>query len=51
MFHAGYTRANALNAVVGIDQLRDFMYTLKHPAKGREVAEQRSGPANLPLVW
>ncbi|MFO0579697.1 MAG: serine protease [Polyangia bacterium] len=29
LFHASYARANSLNAVVGIDQLRDFMLTLK----------------------
>lgn len=29
MFHAGYTGGNALNVVVGIDQLKDMMLTLK----------------------
>jgi serine protease Do len=29
LFHASYARANSLNAVVGIEQLRDFMVTLK----------------------
>lgn len=50
MFHAGYTRATALNAVVGIDQLRDFMFTLKHSARGQGVAEQRSGPAERAVL-
>lgn len=45
MYHAGYVRASALNAVIGIDQLRDLMFTLKRPAAGREVAERSLGPA------
>lgn len=37
MFHAGYTGANALNVVVGIDELKDLMTTLKRrPAKKAE---------------
>lgn len=31
LFHASYARANSLNAVVGIDQLREFMVQLKRP--------------------
>jgi serine protease Do len=39
MYHAGYTGANALNVVVGIDNLRDLVTTLKrkphaHPEGG-----------------
>lgn len=45
MFHAGYARATALNAVVGIDQLRDLMMTLRRPARGKEGAEPPPGPA------
>jgi serine protease Do len=29
IFHAGYTQGSALNVVIGIDQVRDFMTTLK----------------------
>jgi serine protease Do len=29
LYHAGYTRGSALNVVVGIDQVRDLMATLK----------------------
>jgi serine protease Do len=35
MHHAGYTGANALNVVVGIDQLRDLMTTLKRKPRPR----------------
>lgn len=45
MFHAGYARATALNAVVGIDQLRDLMMTLRRPVRGKENAEASPGPA------
>lgn len=31
LFHASYARANSLNAVVGIDQLREFMIQLRRP--------------------
>lgn len=31
LFHASYVRANSLNAVVAIDQLREFMVQLKRP--------------------
>jgi serine protease Do len=44
MYHAGYVRATALNAVVGIEQLRDLMFTLKRSARGREAAEKNPGP-------
>jgi serine protease Do len=33
MYHAGYTGASALNVVVGIDQLKDMMTTLKRKPK------------------
>jgi len=29
VYHAGYTRASALNVVIGVDQIRDLMTTLK----------------------
>jgi S1-C subfamily serine protease len=31
MYHAGYSEASALNVVVGIDQIREMMTTLKRP--------------------
>jgi serine protease Do len=37
VFHAGYTEGSALNVVVGIDQLRDLMTTLKRPARDPEA--------------
>jgi hypothetical protein len=33
VYHAGYTRGSALNAVVGIDQIRSFITTLKLPPR------------------
>lgn len=33
LYHAGYTRATALNAVVGIDQLKDMMFSLRRPVR------------------
>jgi S1-C subfamily serine protease len=33
MYHAGYTGASALNVVVGIDQLRDLMATMKRKTR------------------
>jgi len=35
IFHAGYTAGSALNVVVGIDQVRDLMTTLKRAPPGR----------------
>ncbi|HVE83693.1 MAG TPA: serine protease, partial [Myxococcales bacterium] len=40
VYHAAYSRGSALNVVVGIDQLRDLMTTLKKPAR-------RDSPAPL----
>jgi serine protease Do len=36
VYHAGYTRASALNVVIGIDQLRDLLVTLKRSPRSRE---------------
>jgi serine protease Do len=33
VYHAGYTRGSALNVVIGIDQVRDLMTTLKKSAR------------------
>lgn len=37
IFHAGYTEGSALNVVVGIDQARDLMTTLKRSAPAAEA--------------
>ncbi|HME92322.1 MAG TPA: serine protease, partial [Myxococcaceae bacterium] len=42
LYHAGYTGGSALNVVVGIDQVRDLMTTLKRSPRGR--AEAAQGP-------
>lgn len=44
IFHATYTHGTSLNAVIGIDQVRDLMTTLKRPAQGQKVAEPGPGP-------
>ena len=36
IFHAGYTAGSALNVVIGIDQVRDMMSTLKRPTRNHE---------------
>ncbi len=38
IYHATYSRGTALNVVVGIDQVRDLMTTLKRPSKPRATA-------------
>jgi serine protease Do len=38
LFHAGYTLGSALNVVVGIDQLRDLMTTLKRTPRNHGEA-------------
>ena len=42
IYHAGYTNGSALNVVVGIDQVRDLMTTLKRSP--RLHAESTQGP-------
>ncbi len=42
IYHAGYTGGNALNVVVGIDQVRDLMTTLKRSPRAH--AETAQGP-------
>ena len=38
VYHAGYSEGTALNAVIGIDQVRDLMATLKRAPRRREEA-------------
>jgi serine protease Do len=38
VYHAGYFKASALNVVVGIDQLRDLLTTLKRAPRARRDA-------------
>jgi serine protease Do len=38
VYHAGYSEGSALNVVVGIDQIREMMYTLKRPSKQKPEA-------------
>jgi serine protease Do len=40
IYHAGYTGGSALNAVVGIDQIRDLMTTLKRSPRLRSDSSQ-----------
>jgi serine protease Do len=42
LFHAEYVSGHGLNAVIGIDQLRDLMFTLKRPARDAQ-ADHRPG--------
>jgi serine protease Do len=39
VYHAGYSEGSALNVVVGIDQIREMMYTLKRPSKQKAEAQ------------
>lgn len=46
VYHAGYKGASALNVVVGIDQLRDFMQRKRRvPRVTSDVADTAFGPA------
>ena len=51
VFHAGYTEGSALNVVVGIDQLRDLMTTLKRtPRSHGETVAALDEPARQTLT-
>ncbi len=51
IFHAGYTEGSALNVVVGIDQLRDLMTTLKRaPRSHAETPLALDEPARAGLL-
>jgi hypothetical protein len=48
VYHAGYTEGSALNVVIGIDQVRDLMTTLKRTPKEHEGgAIVVDGPARM----
>lgn len=50
VYHAGYTQGSALNVVIGIDQVRDLMTTLKrgtHGHPGEPVTANAAGRATL----
>jgi serine protease Do len=38
IYHSGYATGSAVNVVVGIDQVRDLMTTLKRASRGKPVA-------------
>jgi serine protease Do len=51
MYHAGYSEGSALNVVVGIDQIREMMYTLKRaPRTQKEVAITLDAEARRHLI-
>ncbi|HEY6477336.1 MAG TPA: serine protease, partial [Polyangia bacterium] len=50
IFHAGYTEGSALNVVVGIDQIRDLMTTLKRSSRDPDaVASAPTAAARMQL--
>ncbi len=46
VYHAAYTRGAALNVVVGIDQIRDLMTTLKRSPRAKTDVVELSSPAD-----
>jgi serine protease Do len=51
IYHAGYVQGSALNVVVGVDQFRDLMTTLKRtPRERQESSLTLNGAARQPLV-
>ncbi len=50
IYHAGYTRGSALNVVVGIDQVRDLMTTLKRTPRAHADAGALDAPARATLA-
>ncbi len=51
IYHAGYTRGSALNVVIGIDQVRDLMTTLKRTPRTRtEVTAALDAAARAQLL-
>jgi serine protease Do len=50
IFHARYTTGSALNVVIGIDQVRDLLTTLKRSPRQRSEAAALDGTARERLV-
>ncbi len=50
VYHAGYVNGSALNVIVGIDQLRDLLSTLKRTARVAEGTSEQFGPSELALL-
>jgi S1-C subfamily serine protease len=52
VYHAGYAKGAALNVVIGVDQLRDLLTTLRHPrvAAGRGDPAAALDPADRPAL-
>lgn len=50
VYHAGYTGGSALNVVVGIDQVRDLMTTLKHTPRASRGEAQLDARARTHLA-
>ncbi|HZU83655.1 MAG TPA: S1C family serine protease, partial [Polyangiaceae bacterium] len=50
IYHAGYVRGSALNVVVGIDQVRDLMTTLKRAPRVADAAQGAVGASDRESV-
>jgi S1-C subfamily serine protease len=50
IYHAGYVRGSALNVVIGIDQVRDLMTTLKRAPRVADAASGPVGPVDREAV-
>jgi len=50
IYHAGYTGGSALNVVVGIDQVRDLMTTLKRTPRAHSESAQGSEARDRPRL-
>jgi S1-C subfamily serine protease len=50
VYHAGYSRGSALNVVVGIDQVRDLMTTLKRVPRSHSDANALDAAARARVV-
>ncbi len=50
IFHAAYSQASALNVVIGIDQVRDLMTTLRRTARARPDPDTLDGARRKVLM-
>jgi serine protease Do len=50
IYHAGYVRGSALNVVVGIDQVKDLMLTLRRAPRAVDRSLEAPGPDERKLV-